>query len=71
VENTYRGFVEGFHHLHFPRGFVGLESIRGPQLSFKPFSLDTLIGFRLDTLLIVVYPNIDYTRLVTVRVLAN
>jgi hypothetical protein len=46
VENTYRGFVLGFHHLHLPRGFVDLESIRGPQLSSGPFALDTLDMFR-------------------------
>jgi hypothetical protein len=45
VENTYRGLVLGFHRLHLPRGFVGLESIRGPQLSYEPFSLDTLDRF--------------------------
>jgi hypothetical protein len=45
VENTYRGLVLGFHRLHFPWGFMGLESIRGPQLSFGPFSLDTLDRF--------------------------
>jgi hypothetical protein len=42
VENTYRGLVLGFHRLHLPWGFVGLESIRGPQLSSRPFDLDTL-----------------------------
>jgi hypothetical protein len=46
VENTYRGLVVGFHRLHLPRGFVGLESIRGPQLYSEPFSLDTLDRFR-------------------------
>ena len=71
VENTYRGLVLGFRRLHLPRGFVGIESIRGPQLSSRPFSLDTLTGFRLDTLLIVVYLTFDCTRLVTVRTLAT
>jgi hypothetical protein len=46
VENTYRGIVLGFRRLHLPRGFMGIESIRGPQLSSGPFSLDTLDGFR-------------------------
>jgi hypothetical protein len=46
VENTYRGLVLGFHRLHFPRGFMGLESIRGLQLSFGPFDFDTLDRFR-------------------------
>jgi hypothetical protein len=45
VENTYRGLVLGFHHLHLPWGLVGLESIRGPQLSSEPFSLNTLDRF--------------------------
>jgi hypothetical protein len=45
VCNTYRGFVEGFRRFQLPRGFVGLESIRGPQFSFRPFSLDTLDRF--------------------------
>jgi hypothetical protein len=45
VENTYRGCVLGFCHLHLPQGFVGLKSIRGPQLSSGPFSLDTLDRF--------------------------
>jgi hypothetical protein len=46
VENTYRGLVLGFRRLHLPRGFVGLEFIRGPQLSFGPFALDTLDRFQ-------------------------
>jgi hypothetical protein len=46
VENTYRGLVLGFRRLHLPRGFVGLESVQGPQLSSGPFSLDTLDRFR-------------------------
>jgi hypothetical protein len=46
VENTYRWLVLGFRHLHLPRGFVGLESVPGPQLSSEPFSLDTLDRFR-------------------------
>jgi hypothetical protein len=71
VENTYRGLVLGFRRLHLPQGFVGLESIRGPQLSSRPLSFDTLDRFRLDTLLIVVYPTFDCTRLVTVRALAT
>jgi hypothetical protein len=45
VENTYRGLVLGLCNLHLPRGFVGLESVRGPQLSSRPFSLDTLNSF--------------------------
>jgi hypothetical protein len=45
VENTYRGLVLGFRRLHLPRSFVGLESIRGPQLSSRPLSLDTLDRF--------------------------
>jgi hypothetical protein len=45
VENTYRGLVLGFHRLHLPRGFVGLESIQGPQLSSGPLALDTLDRF--------------------------
>jgi hypothetical protein len=46
VENTYRGIFLGFRHLHLPRGFMGLESVRGPQFSFGPFSLNTLDRFR-------------------------
>jgi hypothetical protein len=46
VENTYRGLVLGFRRFHFPRGFMGLESVRGPQLSSGPFSLDTLEIFQ-------------------------
>jgi hypothetical protein len=46
VENTYRGLVLGFCRFHFPRGFVGLESVQGPQLSSRTFSLDTLDRFR-------------------------
>ena len=46
VENTYRGLVLGFRRLNLPRGFMGLKSIRGPQLSSGPFSLDTLDRFR-------------------------
>jgi hypothetical protein len=46
VENTYRGLVLGFRRLHFPRGFVGLESVQGPQLSSRPFALDTLDRFQ-------------------------
>jgi hypothetical protein len=46
VENTYRGLVLGFRRLHFPWSFMGLESIRDPQLSFGPLSLDTLDRFR-------------------------
>jgi hypothetical protein len=46
VENTYRGLVLGFHRLHFPRGFVGLESIQGPQFSSRTFSLDALDRFQ-------------------------
>jgi len=46
VENTYRGFVEGFRRLHLPRGFMGLKSIQGPQFSSRPFALDALDGFR-------------------------
>jgi hypothetical protein len=46
VENTYRGLVLGFYRLHLPWGFMGLESIQGPQLSSVPFSLDTLDRFR-------------------------
>jgi hypothetical protein len=45
VENTYRGLVLGFHRLHFPLTFVGLESVQGPQLSSRPLSLDTLDSF--------------------------
>jgi hypothetical protein len=45
VENTYRGLVFGFLRFHLPWGFVGLESIQGPLLSSKPFSLDTLDRF--------------------------
>jgi len=45
VENTYRGLVLGFRRLHLPRGFVGIEFFRGPQLSSRPFSLDTLDRF--------------------------
>jgi hypothetical protein len=45
VENTYRGLVLGFRRLYLPRGFMGLESIRGPQLSSRPFSLNTLDRF--------------------------
>jgi hypothetical protein len=45
VENTYRDLVLGFHQFHLPRGFVGLESIRGPQSSSGPFSFDTLENF--------------------------
>jgi hypothetical protein len=71
VENTYRGLVLGFHRLHFPRGFVGLESIQGPQLSSKPLAFDTLDRFRARYLLIVVYLTFDYTRMVIVCVLAT
>jgi hypothetical protein len=46
VENTSQGLVLGFRHLHLPRGFMGLKSIRGPHLSSRPFSLDTLDRFR-------------------------
>jgi hypothetical protein len=46
VENTYRGLVLGFRRLHLPRGFMGLESIRCPQLSSKPSTLDTLDRFQ-------------------------
>jgi hypothetical protein len=46
VENTYRGLVLGFRRLHLPRSFVGLESIRGPQLSSGPLSFDTLDRFQ-------------------------
>jgi hypothetical protein len=46
VENTYRGLVLGFRRLHFPWGFVGIESVQVPQLSSGPFSLDTLDRFR-------------------------
>jgi hypothetical protein len=42
VENTYRGLDLGFRRLHFPRSFMGLESVRGPQLSSGPLSFDTL-----------------------------
>jgi hypothetical protein len=45
VENTYRGLVLGFCRLHLPRGFVGLESVLGPQLSSGTFSLDTIDRF--------------------------
>jgi hypothetical protein len=50
---------------------MGLESIQGPQLSSNHFLSIPLTGFGLDTLLIVVYPTFDCTRLVTVRVLAT
>jgi hypothetical protein len=46
VENTYRGLVLGFCRLHLPRGFMGLESVRSPQLSSGPFSLDTVDRFQ-------------------------
>ena len=46
VENTYRGLVLGFRRLHLPRGFVGLESVRGPQLSSIPLAFDTLDRFQ-------------------------
>jgi hypothetical protein len=46
VENTYRGLVLGFRRLHFPWSFMGLKSIRGPQLSSGPLALDTLNRFR-------------------------
>jgi hypothetical protein len=71
VENTYRGLVLGFHRLHLPRSFLGLKSIRGPQLSFGALSFYTLAGFGLNTLLIVVYPAVDCTHLVIVRALAT
>jgi hypothetical protein len=46
VENTYRGLVLGFRRFHLPWGFVSLESVRGSQFSFRPFSLDTLDRFQ-------------------------
>jgi hypothetical protein len=46
VENTYRGLVLGFRRLHFPCGFMGLESVRGPQLYFVPLDFDTLDRFQ-------------------------
>jgi hypothetical protein len=46
VENTYRGLVLGFRRLHLPWGFVGLESVRGPHLSSRTLSFDTLDRFR-------------------------
>jgi hypothetical protein len=46
VENTYRGLVLGFRLLHFPRGFVGFKSIRGPQLSSETLAFDTLDRFQ-------------------------
>ena len=71
VDNTYRGPVLGFRRLYFPRSFVVSNSFE--VLIFLPDDLLSipLIGFRLDTLLIVVYPTFDCTRLVTVRVLAT
>jgi hypothetical protein len=36
----------GFRRLHLPRGFMGLKSIRGPQLSLEPLSFDTLDRFQ-------------------------
>jgi hypothetical protein len=45
VENTYRGLVLGFRRLHFPWSFMGLESIRGPQLSSRPLAFDTIDKF--------------------------
>ena len=50
---------------------MGLESVRGPQSSSGTLALDTLVGFGLDTLLIVVYPTADCTRLIAVHMLAN
>jgi hypothetical protein len=46
VENTYRWLVLGFSRLHLPQSFVGLESIRDPQLSSGPLALDTLDRFQ-------------------------
>jgi hypothetical protein len=46
VENTYRGLVLGFLRLHLPQGFVGLESVQGPQFSSKPLAFDTLDKFQ-------------------------
>ena len=45
VENTYRGLILGFRRLHFPWIFMGLESVRGPQLSSRPLAFDTLDRF--------------------------
>ena len=45
LENTYRGLVLGFRRLHLPWSFVGLESVRGPQLSSGPLAFDTLNRF--------------------------
>ena len=69
VENTYRGLVLGFRRLHLPWGFMGLKSVRGPHCLPDHLLSIPLTGFGLDTLLIVVYPTFDYTRLVTVRML--
>jgi hypothetical protein len=45
VENTYRGLVLGFHRLHLPQSFVGLESVQGHQLYSEPLAFDTLDKF--------------------------
>jgi hypothetical protein len=45
VENTYRGLVLGFRQLHLPRGFMGLKSVRGLQLSSRILVFDTLDRF--------------------------
>jgi hypothetical protein len=71
VENTYKGFVLGFRRLHFPWGFVGLESVRGPSCLSDHFLSIPLTGFGLNTLLIVVYPTFNCTCLVTVHALAT
>jgi hypothetical protein len=46
VENTYRGLVLGSRWLHLPWGCVGIESVRGPQLSSGPLAFDTLDRIR-------------------------
>jgi hypothetical protein len=46
VGNAYRGLVLGFRRLHLPLSFVGLESVKGPQLYSGALAFDTLDRFR-------------------------
>jgi hypothetical protein len=67
IEDLLRDFVVSIFH--------GASWVSNPfevlSLLLEHLLSIPLTGFGLDTLLIMVYPTVDYTRLIVVHVLAN